>query len=171
MSTFGKSRVLKLILAEEEWALPTSFIDVVFLLLLFFMISSKFKTLEQRLEALLPKDKGFKQISQPITSRLDEIVIHVTADARTLQTPTFSIRNSETHKVHELASLLTRIKDTSGNLKDIPPVVIAGKPDCPFKHVMAALDACAMAKLTKVEFRPPMGGPEAGGSDSDHSAL
>jgi biopolymer transport protein ExbD len=171
MPTFSKSRALKAILEDEDWSLPTSFIDVVFLLLLFFMISSRFKTLEQRLEALLPKDKGFQQIQQQITRNLDEIVIHVTADKATLQTPIFKIHDRETHKVHELAALLSRIKETSSNKADIPPVVIAGKPDCPFKHIMAALDACAMNKLTKVEFRPPTAGPEAGGSDSDHAPL
>lgn len=170
MATFSKSRVLKAILDEEEWALPTSFIDVVFLLLLFFMISSRFKALEERLEAHLPKDKGFKQTQIQMLPRLDEIVIHVTAD-RTLQIPIFKIKQRETNKVNELASLLNQIKDATKSANDVPPVVIAGKPDCPFKHIMSALDACAIAKLTKVEFRPPTGGPEAGGSYSDHSAL
>jgi biopolymer transport protein ExbD len=143
---------------------------VVFLLLLFFMISSRFKSLEQRLEANLPKDKGFKQTQQQLISRLDEIVIHVTTDARTLQTPIFKIKGTETHQVNELASLLGRIKSATANTKEIPPVVIAGKPDCPFKHIMSALDACGQVKLTNVEFRPPPA-EGGGGSDSDYSAL
>ena len=36
---------------EEDFELPVSMIDVVFLLLIFFMCASKFKTLEQKLDA------------------------------------------------------------------------------------------------------------------------
>ena len=39
-----------------EAELPLSMIDVTFLLLVFFMCSMQFKTIEQRLDADLPKD-------------------------------------------------------------------------------------------------------------------
>ena len=165
MATFGKSRILKELLEEYNWELPTSFIDVVFLLLLFFILTMKFHTLEQRLEAWLPKDKGPNPISQPITTRLDEVVINVTATGRALEIPVFRIRDTTFGNTNELAARLAQLKQ-SGDM----PVVINGRPNCPFQHIMRALDACAWAKLTKVEFRAPpaVGG---GGSDSDYAPL
>ena len=38
---------------------------------------------------------------------------------------------------------------------DKGPVVIDGDGNCPFQHLMSALDACARARLTDVAFRPP----------------
>lgn len=40
----------------------TPMIDVVFQLLIFFMVAAKFKTLEGKLLAYLPKDKGLKNV-------------------------------------------------------------------------------------------------------------
>ena len=55
-------------LAEEECELEmTSMIDVTFLLLIFFMCTLKFKTLEGKLAAYLPKDVGVN------TSEAEEI--------------------------------------------------------------------------------------------------
>lgn len=167
MSTLGKSRVLRALLEDYEWELPTSFIDVVFLLLLYYTLTMKFHTLEQRLEAWLPKDKGPNQIQQPIQTNLDEVVLTVTAVPPTLKVPIFRIRTWETNDVGQL---IAQLKQLASAGKD-RPVVINGKPDCPFKHIMSALDACAFANLTKIEFRAPPAGPEAGGSDSDRSRL
>ena len=173
MSFFGKSRMMQEIMTDYEWEMPTSFIDVVFLLLIFFMCCSSFHTMEQRLDALLPKDKGMQQQQQPITRNLDELVIHVTAkSAEDLGTPKFTILGWTGFNENDLADKLrtTSVKDAT-DPNAIRPVVIAGKPECPFKHIMSALDACARANLTKVEFRPPMAGEEAGGSTSDHTPL
>jgi biopolymer transport protein ExbD len=151
---------------------PTAIIDVVFLLLIFFMCSSSFPLLEQRLDTLLPKDKGANAATAPVTKqKLDEIVITVTASPRALRTPIFRIRGFETNNYDELYARLAQIKSIAKSAEEIPPVVIAGKPDCPFAHIIRAMDACAKANMTNIEFRPPMGGPEAGGSDSDHSLL
>ena len=44
---------------QEAPGLPmTPMIDIVFLLLIFFMLSSKFRTIEGKLKAYLPKDRG-----------------------------------------------------------------------------------------------------------------
>lgn len=166
MATFGGSRTLKALLDEEDWALPTSFIDVVFLLLLYFTLTMKFNTLEQRLEAWLPKDKGPNQTAQQLKN-LDELVIRVTAEGpgALLNRPVFQIQDFKANNVSRLAERLTQFRSVADM-----PVVIAGRPNCPFKHIMAALDACAKAKLFKVEFRaPPAQG--AGGSDSDYDLL
>ena len=52
---------------EEVKPEMTPMIDVTFLLLIFFLVTLKFKTLEGRLDAALPKDRG------TATSKLEEI--------------------------------------------------------------------------------------------------
>jgi len=166
MATFGGSRILKDLLEEYEWELPTSFIDIVFLLLLYYCLTMKFHTLEQRLEAWLPKDKGPMQTAQQLKN-LDELVIHVTAEGpgALLNRPVFRIQDFKANNPTRLAERLKQLRSAADM-----PVVIAGRPNCPFKHIMSALDACAMADLRKVEFRaPPAQG--AGGSDSDYDLL
>ena len=150
MAGFGNSRILRELNEEQEWEIPTSMIDVVFLLLIFFMCASKFRTLEQRLDAYLPKDKGPQQTTT-IVKQLDEITIYVDGvPGYELLVPQFRIKNWKTNNPDELAGHLAQL----GTVGDMP-VVINGEQNCPFKHVMTALDACARAKLTKVEFRAP----------------
>jgi biopolymer transport protein ExbD len=165
MGMMSKSKALKELNEEEGWELPTSMIDVVFLLLIFFLCASKFRQLERRLDAFLPKDKG-PSAMQVQVRQLDEIVLHVTAlQSRDLQVPQFRIRNWSTHDPNELYSHLARLKSV-GDM----PVVIDGRPLCPFRHVMTALDCCARAQLTKVEFRPPPA-KDGGGDDAHYAPL
>jgi biopolymer transport protein ExbD len=152
---------------------PTALIDIIFLLLVFFMCATSFPLLEQRLETLLPKDKGMRATVAKQLIQLDETVIHVTAVSyQDLRTPKFTIMDWTTSNPNALAERLTQMKNGMGSGTTMPRVVIAGKPDCPFSHVVSALDCCARAKLTNVEFRPPMARyEEAGGSLSDHTQL
>lgn len=162
---FGNSRMLKEMLAEDEWSIPTAMIDVVFLLLIFFMLASKFRVMEQRLDAFLPKDKGPQSI-QTTVRQLDEIVIHVTAEKEGgLRRPRYRIKGFVTENPDVLTAKLKQLKSVSDM-----PVVIDGRPLCPFRHVMAALDACARAGLTKVEFRPPPAA-DGGGDDAHYKQL
>jgi biopolymer transport protein ExbD len=150
---------------DDDWDIPTSMIDVVFLLLIFFMCASKFRVLERRLDAFLPKDKGPSSM-QTVVRQLDEIVVYVTAlESHGLRVPEFRIRNLKMHDPNKLAQHLAQLK----SIGDMP-VVIDGRPLCPFRHVMSALDACARAGLTKVEFRPPPA-QDGGGDDRHYKKL
>ena len=160
MAGYSNSKVLKEMQEEEGWELPTSMIDVVFLLLIFFMCASKFRVLERRLDAFLPKDKGPSSMQRKVR-QLDEIIIYVTAvaeEGKPTRTPEFKIRELTTNNPNRLYQYLLQFKELGDQ-----SVVIDGRPLCPFRHVMAALDACARAKLTKVEFRPPPAQDGGGG--------
>ena len=59
-------------IAEEESKLDmTSMIDVTFLLLIFFMCTLKFKTLEGKLAAYLPKDVGVNSSDDPPIEKVE----------------------------------------------------------------------------------------------------
>ena len=53
----------------------TPMIDVVFQLLVFFLVTMKFKTLDMKIEAFLPKDKGLAPTIQPIEEKPKLVVV------------------------------------------------------------------------------------------------
>ena len=53
----------------------TPMIDVVFQLIIFFMCAMKFKTLERKIEAYLPKDRGLAQTPERIDERVNIKVV------------------------------------------------------------------------------------------------
>ena len=151
MATFGKSRTLKELLTEYEWELPTSFIDIVFLLLLYYTLTMKFHTLEQRMEAWLPKNQGITDGRDPPRDCL-EVTIKVSPRPGAAALPWFQVDDWTTGDANALAGRMAQLQRTC---RDRFQVVIDGTQGCPFKHVMSALDACARARLTKVSFMPP----------------
>jgi biopolymer transport protein ExbD len=156
----GKSKAMAELLAEEEWSLPTSMMDVVFLLLIFFLCATQFRQLEQRLDAFLPKDKGPQSVATTV-KQLDDTAL----EASNLEIPEFRIREFKTTNPNDLYGHLAQLKQV-GDM----PVVIDGRPLTPFRHVMTALDCCARAGLTKVEFRPPPA-KDGGGDDAHYRPL
>ena len=147
MAMFGKSRTLRGLLAEYEWELPTSFIDVVFLLLLYFTLTMKFQTLEQRLETFLPNRGGGHG-----PERCEQVTIRVSAQDPAGRVPRFQVNAWVTADPNELVGKLAQLPDSFR-------MVIDGAGRCPFRHVMAAADACLRAGKTKVEFQAPPAGP------------
>lgn len=149
-----KNRALAEMLKDEVWELPTSFIDVVFLLLIFFMCVSKFRAREERLDAHLPKTEGMDAGAVEQTQVL-EIVIKVSGTSR--ENPTFKVAEVEMHDPNQLEAHLRRLRQPGDN-----PVVIDGEQNCLFQHVMSALDACGRAKFVNVKFRAPPADMAAG---------
>jgi len=66
--------MLKQIAEEESKLEMTPMIDVTFLLLIFFMCTIKFKTLEGKLEAFLPKDVGVNSSDAPPKEKIDIVI-------------------------------------------------------------------------------------------------
>jgi len=133
---------------DDRWEIPTSMIDVVFLLLIFFMCASKFRVLERRMDAFLPQEGPHHPpvVSDPVTP----IPLKVSTREGVPGVPLYRIRNWVTHDPNELAAQLLRFP-RPGKYK----VEIDSGQDVPFRHVMSAVDACARADLHKVTFSYP----------------
>ena len=170
---------------EEEWEfeLPISMIDVVFLLLIFFMCASKFRSIEKRLDADLPKDEGQNPIpkkveppseirvqifwensagqviSSPIFGDPSDIVrgqpLSVAGARIRLQCNRVTIRD-----LNELARTLGDLTSRNPSM----PVIIDARQKVPFKWVIGAIDACARAEVRNVKFQAP---PVEGGGGDD----
>jgi biopolymer transport protein ExbD len=142
MAVIRKRGALREVFGEAEWEMPVSFIDVVFLLLLFFMIAGKFHAPE----GILKAEHRMGSARPPE----EPLLLSVRASGASLEVPEYRIRQWTTTSPTELAAQL-------GRLNRAAPISLAirGDAGCPCRHVIAALDACARAGVTKVGFTPP----------------
>jgi biopolymer transport protein ExbD len=153
MNVLAGSRALRELNGDREWELPTAMIDIVFLLLIFFMCVSKFRVVERRLDARMPHG-----IRERTTKKLEEgISLAVSGTGEALRAPLFEIAGWRTSDPNELARHLRRMAAVCRL-----SVVIDGRPNCPFRHVMTDFDCCARADLKVVEFKAPPGSVEGG---------
>ena len=186
--------VIKMRNEEVDNELPLSMIDVVFLLLIFFMCCMQFKTVERKLDAELPKDEGQnpipKKVEVPTEIRVRVYWANNNATDRqphgqVIHSPNkafpddweeksggvrvpLSIRGA--HIVMEVNRVkVTDVNHLTRTLLDLNqknpmPVVIDARMAVPFKWVVGVLDACARSGVENVKFQSP---PAPGGGGSD----
>jgi biopolymer transport protein ExbD len=165
-----------------EAELPLSMIDVTFLLLIFFMCSMNFKSVEQALGAELPKG-GHGVVPPPPTGIPVRVKIHWgNARGQVIHSPRSAypepfdgvrrdvslagahvILKVDSLRVRDLNELARTLAGLAARQSDIS-VVIDARQAVPFKWVIGALDACARADVKNVEFQSPPA-PGTGGSD------
>ncbi|MHC4505222.1 MAG: ExbD/TolR family protein [Planctomycetota bacterium] len=175
--------VIKMRNEEVDNELPISMIDVVFLLLIFFMCSMQFKTVERKLDAQLPQDEGLQPIPTPVVNPTEIRVKIYWANARgqVIHSPRAAFGEHypgrrvplSTAGAHvELRVNQVRVGDlndlartlTDLNRKSPMPVVVDARQAVPFQWVAGALDACARARVKHVKFQAP---PVEGGGGAD----
>src|SRR5580765_6968441 len=115
-------------------------IDTILILLIFYMSFSTFNKTETQITAKMPSLRAAPPELNPQDTDLD-LVLHV--------------RSSEEiiigGNVFTALSLRSQMKSLEGQKVT---VIIEAEPDTKYQDVIAALDACALAKLTRVAFRP-----------------
>jgi len=163
--------------------LPLSMIDVTFLLLVFFMCSMNFKSVERALGAELPKNEGV--IGPPPLIHVIPVRVKIywaNSRGQVIHSPALAypedfdgsrrgIGLAGAHVVLQVESLIVRdlnelartLADLASRQSDIS-VVIDARRAVPFKWVIGALDACARARIDKVKFQSPPA-PGSGGDD------
>jgi biopolymer transport protein ExbD len=112
-------------------------IDVVFLLLIFFIVSWNFARFEVDPAVVVPEVETSEQ-----TSRVPgEIIINVSGDGKV------KISNETMTR----AQLLAKLTSLAKRFPD-QPVILRGHKSVPFKHVMVVLDTCQSAGIWNVAF-------------------
>lgn len=175
---------------DVEIELPLSMIDVTFLLLIFFMCSMQFKTVEQKLSADLPKNEGQnpipKKVEQPTEIRVKVYwansqgqVIYNNKRAFPADWPGVIVPLSiaDPHIAMKVNKFQIRATSVGGpdlnqlarklqeaGAREAMPVVIDSRASVPFRFVIGVLDACARAKVKDVKFQSPPA-PDGGGDD------
>jgi len=129
----------------------TPMIDVIFQLIIFFMCSIHFKSLEGKLYSYLPRDKGMSNtsVTDPI---LDEVRIKLAfSESAPLLT-----RIKVGDKEYDWDSLYKHMQGLSASLVtpsgDIIPVKIDSDEKIPVQSVVNALNICKKAGVQKTEF-------------------
>ena len=162
-------------IAQEELELEmTPMIDVTFLLLIFFMCTLKFKTLEGKLTAYLPKDVGVNQTeAEPIEKvailvrprvvgtkyfpfaegKTPQVYNDPTGEKRFVWGPDrvleYSVGAFKTNDLDEIGERLSRIyRDRN----DEAPATIDARPGTCYGDVVPLLDKAVEAGFTDITF-------------------
>jgi biopolymer transport protein ExbD len=111
----------------------TPMIDVLFLLIMFFMVASSFNDLERNIEVQVPRVADAGDVVAPPQPR----VVNVFADGRI-------DLDGQAVSLAELTSRLATAHTSAGD----PSVVVRGDASCAFQHVASALGACRAAHIS-----------------------
>lgn len=124
---------LKSVSLDEPQLNLTPMIDVVFNLIIFFMVGTQFADMERQFDVQLPQ----VGTAQPQTSLPDEIVINVYASGKIVMT-------GETLTLKQLGDRLAAARK---NYAD-QAVLVRGDGASAYQHIMNVLAVCHEAKIT-----------------------
>ncbi len=126
----------------------TAMIDVVFLLLIFFMCTIKFRTPEGKIQSNLPEDSD-----APIIEDIEQIniVARRTGDTVELFINKDSFGSDFAAVETRLRSLRERFEKTG-----TPHIfIVDGSQDIQFQYVVTTINTCIRAGITDLSFAPP----------------
>lgn len=118
---------------EEPVLNLTPMIDVVFNLIIFFMVGTRFADMERQFDINLPQVSD----AQPLTSPPDEIVVNVFGNGRI-------VVGEETLTLQQLRA---RLEEAHARYAD-QAVMIRGDGQGVYQHVMDVLSTCHAARIT-----------------------
>ena len=126
---------------EEPQLNLTPMIDIVFLLIIFFMVGTRFSEIEQQYDIELPTATAV----QPMTSRPDALVLNVSRSGSVMM-------DGETLELPDLQSRL----ETARQAYPEQAVLIRGDGEGVYQAVVDVMDVCHRAKIQKfsLAFQP-----------------
>ena len=116
-------------------------VDVVFVLLLFFMASAEMRSMERELTVRLPAGQG--------ETRETVVAIEITAAGQVTMNNTIFGQPGD----HKLAALRAWFREAHEHFGDRDPVILAPADDTRQERVVEVLNACRAAGVTKLAFR------------------
>lgn len=133
---------------EEKGGVPIApMIDVVFLLLIYFMVSSTLEQQEADLSFQLP---GTVEQSEPLDLP-DEQIIEIRADGQIVVND-YPYDQPASPRFDELASMLTRFREASSANKVEAIVTISPADTALHAQIVKVMDACSIAGIEAVNF-------------------
>ena len=130
----------------------TPMIDVVFLLLIFFIVTLKFKVLEGKLPTFLPKDVGVN--STPVDTLLLKLEIYITSEGVTegIKGEQFSMTVvMDGRKVPSLRTLLDRLRGMKAQDPELK-VTLYPQRGVDYEEVVKVVDVCVESQITDITF-------------------
>lgn len=134
--------------AEEKTSIPIApMIDVVFLLLIYFMVSSTLERQEADLSFQLP---GSVEQEEPLELP-DEQIIEIRDNGQVVVND-YPYDSPELSRFDELAAMLTRFRKASAANKVEAIVTIAPAGSVAHSQIVKVMDACSVAEIDAVNF-------------------
>jgi len=112
-------------------------VDIVFLLLIFFLVTWNFARYETELDVKVPTAKEGKESRRSV----GEVIINVKSDGSI-------VMNRKTVTAGELGGTLRKISE----LYPDQAVVLRGDQSADYRHIVAVLDICRAANIWNVAF-------------------
>jgi len=116
----------------------TPLIDVVFLLLIFFMVSTTFER-ESQIEIMLPEATASAKVT-------DEFVMQITID----EEGTYYVNQQRVINT-KLDTLMKAMKEVAGDRND-PPIILSADAKTPHQSVVTAMDAARRLGFVHLNF-------------------
>ena len=133
---------------EEKIGVPIApMIDVVFLLLIYFMVASTLEQQEADLSFHLP---GSVEQDEPLDLP-DEQIIAIREDGQVVVND-YPYDSPELDRYQELAAMLTRFREASTANKVEAIVTISPAESVPHAQIVKVMDACSLAGIEAVNF-------------------
>lgn len=139
---------------EEKTSIPIApMIDVVFLLLIYFMVSSTLERQEADLSFQLP---GSVEQEEPLDLP-DEQIIEIREGGQVVVND-YPYDSPELARFEELAAMLTRFREASAANKVDAIVTISPAESVEHSQIVKVMDACSVAEIEAVNFALGGGG-------------
>ncbi|MDR1923535.1 MAG: biopolymer transporter ExbD [Planctomycetaceae bacterium] len=125
----------------------TAMIDIIFLLLIFFVCTANFRLHESQMKADMSLDGNSDNsitLVIPDTADIDVAVIKIAFR----ESPSWQIASNKCNSIAQLRALLRQL----GNVQNDLPIIIDSEPNVPIEHVIDTYDACRVAGLTNIQF-------------------
>jgi biopolymer transport protein ExbD len=156
---------------EEPQSFFTSMIDIVFLLLIFFMCATRFRQVEQRLDAFLPKDEGQMNVPVEQMKKPDEIRIlikdNITArqsdsfNVRAMRAATFFLHSKDSQEFTDVNQLEPPLRAAAAANPEQAVIIVPADEVrdhdqlVPFFNVVAVMDVAKRAGIKTIKFQAP----------------
>jgi len=133
---------------EEKTSIPIApMIDVVFLLLIYFMVSSTLERQEADLSFQLP---GSVEQEEPLDLP-DEQIIEIRESGQVMVND-YPYDSPELARFEELAAMLTRFREASAANKVEAIVTVSPADSVAHEQIVKVMDACSLAGIEAVNF-------------------
>ena len=115
----------------------TPLIDVVFLLLIFFLVATTLSQEERQIDILLPSASE----AQPLIVRPQEIIVNIHAEGR------YSVRGEHEVGLARLQQVLNQEAAEAASRHRRASVIFRADKRCQLDYVVAAINACKRARI------------------------
>jgi biopolymer transport protein ExbD len=125
----------------------TPMIDIVFNLIIFFMVSTRFTEMERTVDLSVPQVSDTSKLTETPKSRSINVYRdgRITLDAEPVTLPQLADRLAASHRQHHQVD-----------------VVVRGDADAPFQNVAAVLTACGNAGISEMGISVRLGAKDTG---------